>query len=27
VQEAYVACVSGFPYKVYIDSNLHDSQI
>jgi hypothetical protein len=26
-QEAYVSCVSGFPYRVYIDSNRRDSQI
>jgi hypothetical protein len=25
--EAYVLCVSGFPYRVYIDSNYRDSQI
>jgi hypothetical protein len=24
-QEAYVSCVSGFPCRVYIDSNCHDS--
>jgi hypothetical protein len=23
----HVACLSGFPYRVYIDSNRHDSQI
>jgi hypothetical protein len=23
-QEAYVSCVSGFPCRVYIDSNLYD---
>jgi hypothetical protein len=26
-QEAYVTCVSGFPCRVYINSNLHDSRI
>jgi hypothetical protein len=26
-QEAYVLCVSGFPCRVYIDSNHPDSQI
>jgi hypothetical protein len=26
-REAYVSCVSGFPYRVYIDSNRCDSQI
>jgi hypothetical protein len=26
-QEAYVACVSGFPCRVYIDSNRRDSRI
>jgi hypothetical protein len=25
--EAYVSCVSGFPYGVYIDSNRRDFQI
>jgi hypothetical protein len=27
VQEAYVACVSGFPCRVYIDSDHRDSRI
>jgi hypothetical protein len=26
-QEAYMPCVSGFPCRVYIDSNHRDSQI
>jgi hypothetical protein len=26
-QEAYMSCVSGFPYTVYIDSNRRDSRI
>jgi hypothetical protein len=26
-QEAYVSCVSGFPYRMYIDSNRRDPQI
>jgi hypothetical protein len=26
-QKVYMLCVSGFPYRVYIDSNYHDSQI
>jgi hypothetical protein len=26
-REAYVSCVSDFPYRVYIDSNHSDSQI
>jgi hypothetical protein len=26
-QEAYMACVSGFPCRVYIDSNRRDSRI
>jgi hypothetical protein len=25
--KAYVSCVSGFSYRVYIDSNCRDSQI
>jgi hypothetical protein len=26
-QKVYVSCVSGFPYRVYIDSNHCDSRI
>jgi hypothetical protein len=27
IQEAYMSCISDSPYKVYINSNRHDSHI